>query len=105
MALSYFSEQVTVILGFEWERANQAEINDYSKRPHIDLVALIILLPHKLRCHVAWSPTEYFLFLKLTIWLLGEGRKPKVYDLDLVRIFLYQNIIKFDVSVGDSKRV
>jgi len=69
-----------------------------TERPHINLPAIVLRLPHQLRSHVRWSSTEDLELLAI----LAKSSKAKVYNFDHVGSFLDENIIKLDISMGNS---
>jgi len=84
----------------EGEGAREHHVEENADGPHVDWLAVVILLAHDLRRHVRWSATK-------DLQLLGgnDHREPKVNNLDLPTALFYQNIVELNVPMYYINRV
>lgn len=92
-----FTVELCFVGSFEWECAGQQSEEQDSKSPHINLPAVVLVLPDQFRRHVAGRSTEDAKLLGIG----AEGSESEVNDFDHVGLIFDENIIQFNVSVGD----
>lgn len=74
--------------------ARQHGIQQHSECPHINALAVILVLFSQLWSHVRRRSAEYLEFL-----VGHNGRKAKVNDLDHVGLVLNEDVVQLDVPV------
>jgi hypothetical protein len=83
----------------ERELACEHCVEQDAQCPQIDALAIILVLPDNLWAHIRWRPTEDLVPLPLSTGFPNEARKPKVYYLDHLGVFLYKYIIKLYIPM------
>jgi len=80
-----FVVKFTFALTSKWKLTGEHRIQKDAKRPHIDLPAVILVLPHQLWRHVGWRSAEDLKLLRIG----AKGREAKVDHLDHVGFIFY----------------
>ena len=71
----------------------------HTKGPHVYVLAIILMLSDKFRCHVRRGSAKDLVLLVSALGIVGEACKAKVNNLDHSCFFFNQDVVKLNVSM------
>lgn len=91
-----------VVLTIKRKMSAEHEVDDDAKRPTVNAF-IVWLLQQNLRCHIAQGPIRLSASLRRT----ESPGESEIDELDgrRVRLVDHQNVLRFQISMGDAERV